>query len=169
RDLPGRARPGRYGHRGARHRGGPAGVAADPARRRRGRGDARDQGGARPARHPESGAGPVSPVRRDGEGRPHFAHSWESLIERQIKGAMAAREFDELPFRGEPIPIDDDGTELALAPHVLRQAGFAPGWIATDADIRGLLARRDAILARARRAGPPARERDCREISTIVG
>ena len=111
----------------------------------------------------------MSPVRRDGEGSPHFAHSWESLIERQIKDAMAAGEFDELPFRGEPIPIEDDGSELALAHHVLKQAGFAPGWIATDADIRGLLARRDAILARARRAGPPARERDRREISTIVG
>jgi hypothetical protein len=108
-------------------------------------------------------------VRRDGDGNPRFAHSWESLIERQIKDAMAAGEFDELPFRGEPIPIDDDGTELALAHHVLKQAGFAPGWIATDADIRGLLARRDAILARARRAGPPARERDRREITTIVG
>jgi hypothetical protein len=111
----------------------------------------------------------VSPVRRDGDGNPRFAHSWESLIERQIKDAMAAGEFDELPFRGEPIPIEDDGSELALAHHVLKQAGFAPGWIATDADIRGLLARRDAILARARRAGPPARDRDRREITTIVG
>ena len=111
----------------------------------------------------------MSPVRRDGDGNPHFAHSWESLIERQIKDAMAAGEFDELPFRGEPIPIDDDGSDLALAHHILRQAGFAPGWIATDADIRGLLARRDAILARARRAGPPARDRDRREITTIVG
>jgi hypothetical protein len=108
-------------------------------------------------------------VRRDGDGNPRFAHSWESLIERQIKDAMAAGEFDELPFRGEPIPIDDDGTELALAHHVLKQAGFAPGWIATDADIRRLLARRDAVLARARRAGPPARDRDRREITTIVG
>ncbi len=111
----------------------------------------------------------MSPVRRDGDGNPRFAHSWESLIERQIKDAMAAGEFDELPFRGEPIPIEDDGSELALAHHVLRQAGFAPGWIATDADIRGLLARRDAILARARRAGPPAHDRDRREITTIVG
>jgi len=111
----------------------------------------------------------MSPIRRDGEGGPHFAHSWESLIERQIREAMAAGEFDELPFRGEPIPIDDDGSELALAHHVLKQAGFAPGWIATDADIRALLARRDAILTRARRAGPPARDRDRREITTLVG
>jgi hypothetical protein len=111
----------------------------------------------------------VSPVRRDGDGDPHFAHSWESLIERQIKDAMAAGEFDELPFRGEPIPIEDDGSELALAHHVLKQAGFAPGWIATDGDIRGLLAKRDAILARARGAGPPVRDRDRRDVAAIVG
>ena len=110
----------------------------------------------------------MSPVRRDGDGNPHFAHSWESLIERQIKDAMAAGEFDELPFRGEPIPIEDDGSELALAHHVLRQAGFAPGWIATDAEIRTLLSRRDVVLARARRAGLPVRDRDRREIDAIV-
>jgi hypothetical protein len=102
----------------------------------------------------------VSPIRRDGEGRPQFAHQWESLIERQIREAMDAGEFENLPHHGERIPIDDDGSDMALAHHVLRQAGFAPGWIATDAEIRALLSQRDAILARARRAGPPVRERD---------
>lgn len=110
----------------------------------------------------------MSPIRRDGEGGPQFGHSWESLIERQIREAVAAGEFDELPYCGAPIPIDDDGTEMALAHHVLRQAGFAPGWIATDAEIRGLLERRDAVLVRARRAGPPVRDRDRREIEAIV-
>jgi hypothetical protein len=110
----------------------------------------------------------MSPIRRDGEGRPQFAHSWESLIERQIRDAMAAGEFDELPYRGEPIPIDDDGTEMALGHHILKQAGFAPGWIGTDAEIRTLLARRDAVLVRARRAGPPVRDRDRREIAALV-
>ena len=111
----------------------------------------------------------MSPIRRDGEGRPKFAHSWESLVERQIREAMEAGDFDNLPHHGAPIPIEDDGSELALAHHVLKQAGFAPGWIATDSDIRALLARRDAILARARRAGPPARDRDRREITALVG
>jgi hypothetical protein len=32
-----------------------------------------------------------------------------------------------------------------------------------------LLARRDAVLARARRAGPPLRDRDRRDIEAIVG
>ena len=110
----------------------------------------------------------MSPLRRDGEGRREAGPTWESLIERQIRAAMDAGEFDDLPYTGSPIPIDDDGSEMALAHHVLRQAGFAPGWIATDAEIRLLLARRDALLARVRRVGPPVRDRDRREIDTIV-
>jgi DnaJ-like protein len=110
----------------------------------------------------------MSPTRRDDEGRPQFAHSWESLVERQIREAMADGSFENLPHQGEPIPIDDDGSDMALANHMLRQAGFAPGWIATDAEIRTLLTRRDAVLARARRAGPPVRDRDRREIGAIV-
>jgi len=110
----------------------------------------------------------MSPMRRDGEGRPQTSHSWESLVERQIREAMAAGEFENLPFRGEPIPIDDDGSDLALAHHVLKQAGFAPGWIATDAEIRLLLGRRDAVLARVRRAGSPVRARDREAIGALV-
>jgi hypothetical protein len=110
----------------------------------------------------------MSPIRRDGEGRPQFAHSWESLVERQIREAMAAGDFDNLPHHGERIPIDDDGSELALAHHILRQAGFTPGWIATDAEIRAQLAQRDAILARAGRAGPPVRDRDRTALTALV-
>jgi len=110
----------------------------------------------------------VSPIRRDGEGRPQFAHAWESLVERQIREAMDAGEFDNLPHRGKPIPIDDDGSDMALAHHLLRQAGFAPGWIATDAEIRLLLGRRVALLSRARRVGPPARERDRAAMRDLV-
>src|SRR5690349_7734695 len=110
----------------------------------------------------------MSPLRRDGEGRREAGPTWESLIERQIRAAMDAGEFDDLPYTGSPIPIDDDGSEMALAHHVHRQAGFAPGWIATGAEIRLLLARRDALLARVRRVGPPVRDRDRREIDTIV-
>lgn len=110
----------------------------------------------------------MSPIRRDGEGRPQGGASWESLIERQIREAMDAGEFDNLPHAGERIPIDDDGSDMALAHHVLRQAGFAPGWIATDAEIRLLLAQRDAVVARAGRAGPPVRERDREAVTTLV-
>jgi len=110
----------------------------------------------------------VSPIRRDGEGRPQFAHHWESLVERQIREAMDAGEFDNLPHAGKPIPIDDDGSDMALAHHLLRQAGFAPGWIATDAEIRLLLGRRDPLLSRARRVRPPARERDREAMRDLV-
>jgi len=111
----------------------------------------------------------MSPLRRDGEGRPQTSHSWESLVERQIREAVEAGEFENLPFHGEPIPIEDDGSDMALAHHVLKQAGFAPGWIATDTEIRALLGRRDAVLARVRRAGSPVRARDREAIGALVG
>jgi hypothetical protein len=111
----------------------------------------------------------MSPTRRDGEGRPEFAHSWESLIERQIREAMESGEFENLPFGGERIPIDDDGSDTAVAHHILRQSGFAPGWIATAAEIRLLLARRDELLARARRAGPQVSDRDREALRVLVG
>ena len=111
----------------------------------------------------------MSPIRRGNDGRPETAHSWESLVERQIREAMEAGEFANLPHQGERISIDDDGSDMALAHHVLRQAGFAPSWISTDAEIRLLLSRRDAILARAERAGPPVRDRDREAMAAIVG
>src|SRR5512135_278545 len=110
----------------------------------------------------------MSPIHRDGAGHVQGGPSWESLVDRQIREAMEAGKFDDLPYQGKPIPIDDDGSEMALAHHVLRQAGFAPGWIATDAEIRALLARREALVARARRAGPPVRDRDRRELEALV-
>jgi hypothetical protein len=94
---------------------------------------------------------------------------WESIVERQIRVAMDAGEFDDLPFRGKPIPIDDDGSELALAHHLLKQAGVAPDWIETDKEIRELLVRRDRILERARRAGSPVAARDREELAQVVG
>ena len=109
----------------------------------------------------------MPPIRKDAVGRVQTAHSWESLVERQIREAMEAGEFENLPHAGAPIAIDDDGSEAALVNHILRQAGFAPGWIATDAEIRKLLARRDALILRARRAGT-VRERDRVEMGAIV-
>jgi hypothetical protein len=110
----------------------------------------------------------MSPVRPDGEGRRETGPTWESLIDRQIREAMADGQFDNLPYQGERIPIDDDGSELALAHHILRQAGFAPGWIATDAEIRQLLAQRDDLVARVRRRGLPARDRDREALLALV-
>jgi hypothetical protein len=110
----------------------------------------------------------MSPTRRDSEGRRQAGPTWESLIDRHIREAMDAGAFDDLPFRGEKIPIDDDGTDMALAHHVLKQSGFVPGWIGTDAEIRELLAERDRQIDVARRAGTPLRDRQRDALRTLV-
>jgi len=110
----------------------------------------------------------MSPMRRDPDGKPQVGTSWESLIDRQVREAAAAGAFDDLPFAGERIPIDDDGSEWALAHHVLRQAGGVPPWVATDQEIRDLLAERDLLLARASGSGVPTRERDRAAIERLV-
>ena len=95
----------------------------------------------------------------------------ETLIDRQIREAMAEGKFDDLPYRGERIPLDEDGAagEWALAHHVLRNARMVPPWIATDQKVRALLARRDAIFERAPRAATRiARDRNRRELEEVV-
>lgn len=94
----------------------------------------------------------------------------EPLIERQIREAREAGKFDDLPFRGEPIPLEDDAAagDWALAHHILKNANMVPPWIATDREVRDLLARRDAILSRAPRSSAIGRERDRAELRRVV-
>ena len=108
--------------------------------------------------------------RRDGEGKLSIAPTWESLVERQIREAMDDGAFDELPYSGEPLPIEDDSAagERALGFRVLRNAGVAPPWIEADKEVRALLTDRDALLIRALRAGSLARPRLRRELEGIV-
>ena len=96
--------------------------------------------------------------RRDGEGKLSVGPTWESIVERQIREAMEDGAFDELPYQGEPIPLDDDSAagERALGFRMLRNAGVAPPWIEADKEVRDLLAERDALLARATVASPLA-------------
>jgi DnaJ homolog subfamily C member 28 len=92
------------------------------------------------------------PARRlDADGRRQVAPTWESLVERQVRDAMEAGAFDDLPFRGKRLPLEDDSAagDWAMAFHVLRNAGVAPPWIEADRQVRELLVRRDAIVARA--------------------
>lgn len=100
-----------------------------------------------------------------GVDRPH-----ESLIERQLREAREAGQFDDLPFRGEPIPLDDDSAagDWALAHRMLKNANMVPPWIATDREVRELLARRDSILARAAHSSAIGRERDRAELRRVV-
>jgi hypothetical protein len=86
---------------------------------------------------------------------------------------MEQGKFDELPHRGRPLPNDDNphAADWALAYHVLRNAGAAPPWIEADKEVRELLDRRDALLARA--AARPAttafaRTRDLAALEELV-
>ena len=107
--------------------------------------------------------------RRDAEGRWQVGPSWESLVDRQIREAMEEGSFDNLPHQGEPLPNDDNphAAEWGLAFHVLKNAGYAPPWIEADKEVRDLLAKRDAILARASSGPPPTEIRRGRDIEAL--
>ena len=80
--------------------------------------------------------------RRDDEGKLSVGPTWESLVDRQIREAMEDGAFDELPYQGEPLPLEDDSAagEWALGFRMLRNAGVAPPWIEADKEVRDLLA-----------------------------
>jgi hypothetical protein len=111
------------------------------------------------------------PLRRDAEGHQTFGPSWESLSERLIREAMERGEFDNLPYKGERIPLEDEtyAGQNALAFHVLKNAGVAPPWIEADKDARRLLETRDRLFERAANAATEvARERLRAELRRIV-
>jgi hypothetical protein len=114
-------------------------------------------------------------MRSMAEKRPDPANAWtppsrEKLIERQIREAQEAGAFEDLPFQGERIPLEDDSAagEWALAYRMLRNARFAPPWIETDKEVREILAQRDAVLDRARGSTALGRRRDRAELHRVV-
>lgn len=120
---------------------------------------------------------PTVSTRRKPSDGPLPIHAWgplerETLIDRQIREARESGAFDDLPYQGERIPLEDESAagDWALANHILKNAGMVPPWIATDREVRELLARRDEILARAPISGATAigRERDRRELRRVV-
>jgi DnaJ homolog subfamily C member 28 len=119
--------------------------------------------------------GDEGPARRPATDGPweHLGSVRETLIDRQIREAVEAGSFDNLPHQGEPLPNDENphAGDWGLAFHMLRNAGFAPPWIEADKAVRALLARRDAILGRAAEGPPPseiARRRDLRTLEQLV-
>ncbi len=112
----------------------------------------------------------MSPRRRDSEGRWQAAHSWESLVERQIREAMDGGAFEDLPHQGERLPLEDDlaAGEWAMAHRILRNAGAAPPWIESDKEARNQLAELEALIERAPRTSPRARERARTDLRRIV-
>ena len=98
-----------------------------------------------------------------------FQPAREKLIDRQIREAIEAGSFQNLPHQGEKLPVVDDSAagDWALAYRMLKGASFAPSWIETDKEVRALLERRAAVLARAPRASEMARSRRA-ELTRIV-
>jgi Domain of unknown function (DUF1992) len=112
----------------------------------------------------------MSPQRRDAEGRLQTAHSWESLVERQIREAMDSGAFDDLPYQGERLPIEDDSAagDWAMAHRMLRSAGMAPPWIESDKEARKQLAALEALIERAPTISPVSHGKARKDLAHIV-
>jgi len=76
---------------------------------------------------------------------------WESLIDKKIREAMEAGEFDNLAGTGQPIDLAENPYEdpdWRTAHRMLRNAGFAPSWIEERKDIDAELEAARIVLAR---------------------
>lgn len=77
---------------------------------------------------------------------------WESSVEKQIREAMEAGEFDNLPGKGKPVDLSENPFEdpdLRTAHLLLRNAGFAPAFIEERKAIDAELEEARVKLARA--------------------
>lgn len=113
----------------------------------------------------------MSPEHRRPDGTRQTAPSWESLVERQIREAMEAGAFDDLPHQGASLPIDDLrlAGDWGLAYKMLKDAGAAPPWIEADKEARDRLAAIDAFIERAASASAARRDRLAAELAVLVG
>ncbi len=109
-------------------------------------------------------------VRRDADGHERTSSSWESLTERLIREAQEAGAFDDLPGHGRPLELEDDGAagDMAMANHLLRNAGAAPPWIEADKEVRRSLDAIEALVARAERSPAVARRRLERDLADLA-
>ena len=111
--------------------------------------------------------------RVDANGNVQVGPNWDTLIERQIREAMEGGKFDELPHQGTPLPSQENpyAGDMALAFHMLKNAGVAPPWVEANKEANELLAKRDAILKRAAQGSGPsifARKRDREGLRDLV-
>ena len=77
---------------------------------------------------------------------------YEPLIDRLIRESMDRGEFDDLPGSGQPIDLSEnpyEKPELRSVHRLLRNAGFAPGWIEERKDIDAEFQRLFATVQRA--------------------
>lgn len=66
-------------------------------------------------------------------------YGFQKIIEKRIKEALNNGEFDDLPGRGEPLAIEDDGhvpEDLRLAYKILKNADCLPAELQLKKDIR---------------------------------
>lgn len=112
----------------------------------------------------------MSAHRKDADGKWQAASSWESLVERQIREAMTEGAMDDLPYKGQRLPLEDDSAagEWAMAHRMLRNAGVAPPWIESDKEARRQLDALEALIERAPRIERPSHERARAELRRIV-
>ena len=91
-------------------------------------------------------------------------------MERQIREAMDGGAFDDLPYQGERLPLEDDSAagEWAMAHRMLRNAGMAPPWIESDKEARRQIAALEALMKRAPRVSALSRGRARAELERIV-
>lgn len=72
-----------------------------------------------------------------------------SQAEDQIRRAMEAGQFDNLPGKGKPLRLDDnpfEDPEWRLAHHILRSSGFTLPWIEARGELEAaILAARQAL------------------------
>jgi hypothetical protein len=77
--------------------------------------------------------------------------AWESLVDKKIREAIEAGEFDNLAGSGEPIDLSENPFEdpnWRTAHRLMRNAGFAPSWIEERKDIDASLEAARIILER---------------------
>ena len=76
---------------------------------------------------------------------------WESLVDKKIREAMEAGEFENLAGTGIPIDLTENPYEdpdWRTAHRLLRNAGFAPSWIEERKDIDAELEAARIVVAR---------------------
>lgn len=66
------------------------------------------------------------------------AFNFESAVDKQIREAMERGDFDNLKNQGKPLNLARDPNvpeEMEMAFHLLKNAGYAPDWIETRAQV----------------------------------
>lgn len=90
------------------------------------------------------------------------AFNFESAVDKQIREAMERGEFDNLKNRGKPLDLARDPNvpeDWEMAFNLLKNAGFAPDWIETRAQVER---EREKLFAPFGRflSNPPAKPAD---------